>query len=174
MYCVYIMYKYFKIKLIIFVLICNHFPWASQMAQWLRICLQCRRCESDPWVEEIPWSRNGNPPQYSCLENSMDRGPWWTISSEVAKSWLDTVKLMYPLSMHSCSHFLWEKRQLDSGWELKSLQELLSNGREGQTRTWSKHKVRAEGLSDKAGEKQAAASFKSTCGFAMEGDKGPL
>ena len=20
---------------------------------------------------------NGNPPQYSCLENSMDRGAWW-------------------------------------------------------------------------------------------------
>ena len=26
----------------------------------------------------IPWSgRNGNPFQYSCLENSMDEGAWW-------------------------------------------------------------------------------------------------
>ena len=24
-----------------------------------------------------PGKRNGNPLQYSCLENSMDRGAWW-------------------------------------------------------------------------------------------------
>ena len=42
-----------------------------------RICVQCRRhrrCEFDPWVRKMPWKRNGNPLQYSCLENPMDRG----------------------------------------------------------------------------------------------------
>ena len=40
----------------------------------------------------IPGSRrssgegNGNPLQYSCLENSVDRGAWWAIVPEVAKS----------------------------------------------------------------------------------------
>ena len=29
---------------------------------------------------------NGNPLQYSCLENSMDRGAWWATVHEVAKS----------------------------------------------------------------------------------------
>ena len=29
---------------------------------------------------------HGNPLQYSCLENSMDRGVWWTIVHRVAKS----------------------------------------------------------------------------------------
>ena len=29
---------------------------------------------------------NGNPPQYSCLENSMDRGAWQAIVYGVAKS----------------------------------------------------------------------------------------
>ena len=29
---------------------------------------------------------NGNPVQYSCLENSMDRGAWWPKVHEVAKS----------------------------------------------------------------------------------------
>ena len=29
---------------------------------------------------------NGNPLQYSCLENSMDRGIWWTTVHGVAKS----------------------------------------------------------------------------------------
>ena len=30
---------------------------------------------------------NGNPPQYSCLENSMDRGAWWATVHGVAQSW---------------------------------------------------------------------------------------
>ena len=29
---------------------------------------------------------NGNPLQYSCLENSMDGGAWWVTVHEVAKS----------------------------------------------------------------------------------------
>ena len=31
--------------------------------------------------------RHGNPLQYSCLENSMDQGAWWTIVHRVAKGW---------------------------------------------------------------------------------------
>ena len=36
------------------------------------------------------WEGNGNPLQYSCLENSMDRGAWRAIVHAVAKSqtWL--------------------------------------------------------------------------------------
>ena len=30
---------------------------------------------------------NGNPLQYSCLENSMDRGVWWATVHRAAKSW---------------------------------------------------------------------------------------
>ena len=30
--------------------------------------------------------RNGNPFQYSCLEDPMDRGTWWVIVHGVAKS----------------------------------------------------------------------------------------
>ena len=30
---------------------------------------------------------NGNPFQYSCLENSMDRGAWWATVHGVAKNW---------------------------------------------------------------------------------------
>ena len=29
---------------------------------------------------------DGNPPQYSCLENPMERGSWWTTVLGVAKS----------------------------------------------------------------------------------------
>ena len=43
-------------------------------------------------VDLIPgWGRypgegNGNPLQYSCLKNPMDRGAWWTTAHGVAKS----------------------------------------------------------------------------------------
>ena len=30
---------------------------------------------------------NGNPFQYSCLENSMDRGAWGAIAHGVSQSW---------------------------------------------------------------------------------------
>ena len=32
---------------------------------------------SIPGRERSPGTENGNPLQYSCLENSMDRGAWW-------------------------------------------------------------------------------------------------
>ena len=37
--------------------------------------------------QEDRGGRNGNPLQYSCLENCMDRGAWQAIVHEVAKSW---------------------------------------------------------------------------------------
>ena len=30
---------------------------------------------------------NGSPVQYSCLENSIDRGAWWATVHGIAKSW---------------------------------------------------------------------------------------
>ena len=36
--------------------------------------------------EYSPGERNGNPLQYSCLENPMDRGAWWVTAHGVAKS----------------------------------------------------------------------------------------
>ena len=38
-------------------------------------------------VQSLGWEEgNGNPLQYSCLENSMDRGTWWATVDGVAKS----------------------------------------------------------------------------------------
>ena len=34
-----------------------------------------------------PGEGNGNPLQYSCLENSMDGGAWWATAHGVTKSW---------------------------------------------------------------------------------------
>ena len=51
---------------------------------------QCRRQGLDPFVREIPREWNGNPLQYSCLGNTMDRGAWWATVHGVAKNqtWL--------------------------------------------------------------------------------------
>ena len=40
-----------------------------------------------PGSGRTPGEGNGNPPQYYCLENSMDRGAWWATVPEVVKSW---------------------------------------------------------------------------------------
>ena len=42
---------------------------------------------SIPGLGRSPGEENGNPLQYSCLENSMDRGAWWVTVHGVAKSW---------------------------------------------------------------------------------------
>ena len=40
----------------------------------------------DPWLGRSPGEGNGNPLQYSCLGNPMDRGTWWATVQGVAKS----------------------------------------------------------------------------------------
>ena len=42
---------------------------------------------SIPGLGRSPGEGNGNPLQYSCLENFMDRGAWWAIFYGVTKSW---------------------------------------------------------------------------------------
>ena len=60
---------------------------------------QCRRLGFDPWVGKVPGGGNGNPLQYSCLENSIDRGAWRAIVCGVAK--LDMTEHVYTLK---CKH----------------------------------------------------------------------
>ena len=52
---------------------------------------------SVPESGRSPGEGNGNPLQYSCLGNPMDRGAWWAIAREVAKSWtrLSTLAFMF-------------------------------------------------------------------------------
>ena len=56
------------------------------------------------WVQFLGWEdpggENGNPVQYSCLENAMDRGAWWARVHGVTKS----QTLLKQLSMHTNIH----------------------------------------------------------------------
>ena len=42
---------------------------------------------SVPGSGRSPGEGNGNPLQYSCLENSMDRGSWWATVHGITKTW---------------------------------------------------------------------------------------
>ena len=46
-----------------------------------------RDASSIPGLGRSPGEGNGNPLQYSCLENSVDRRAWWTTVHGVIKSW---------------------------------------------------------------------------------------
>ena len=50
------------------------------------------------WVRSPEGGGHGNPFQYSCLENSMDRRAWWATVHRVAK--LDTAKVTEHAGMH--------------------------------------------------------------------------
>ena len=52
-----------------------------------------------PRSGRYPGGRHGNPLQYSCLENSMDKGDWWTTVHRVTNHWT-RLKL---LSTHTCT-----------------------------------------------------------------------
>ena len=45
------------------------------------------KCRFNPWVGRSPREGNGNPLQYSCLENPMDKGDGQGTVHGVAKSW---------------------------------------------------------------------------------------
>ena len=49
-------------------------------------CRKCRDTGSIPGSGRCPGGRNGNPLQYSCLENPMDRGAWRAAVHGVTKS----------------------------------------------------------------------------------------
>ena len=68
---------------------------AIRFGMWLRCpwWLRGKECacnagdlSSIPASGRSPGEGNGNPLQYCCLENSMDRGAWWAIVHGSAKS----------------------------------------------------------------------------------------
>ena len=61
----------------------------SLMAQWVKEST-CKAGDigevgSIPGLRGSPGGGNGNPLQYSCLENPMGRGAWWATVHGVAK-----------------------------------------------------------------------------------------
>ena len=67
---------------------------------------------SIPGLGRSPGEGNGNPLQYSCLENPMDRGAWWATTCGVTKSqtWLsDFTSLHLEIEMDPFRKYKWYK-----------------------------------------------------------------
>ena len=76
---------------------------------------QCRSLI--PGLGGSPREGNGNPLQYSCLENPMDRGTWWAVVHRITKSktwlkWLST----QGANKH-CENPFWERDILGTSRE---------------------------------------------------------
>ena len=64
---------------------------------------------SFPGLGRSPGQWHCNPLQYSCLENSMDRGAWWAIVCGVAES--DTTEQL----IHMCYNLERDRSPCNSG-----------------------------------------------------------
>ena len=72
-------------------LIVKQYTFVWELPSWLsrkEFTCQCRKGDmgSIARSERSPEEGRGNPLQYSCLENPMDREAWQTTVHEVAKS----------------------------------------------------------------------------------------
>ena len=79
--------------------------WETNTLTFLHVYINPLRLESPSnpnphsiLLDHLCGERNGNPLQFSCLENSVDRGVWWAAVLGVAQSWT----WLKRLSMHAC------------------------------------------------------------------------
>ena len=69
-----------------FVMIQLSYPWLPGQAKGIESACSAGDLGSVPEWGRFPGEVNGNPLQYSCLENSMDRGAWQATVHGVTKS----------------------------------------------------------------------------------------
>ena len=74
--------------------------WGFPSGSAVRICLQCSRCKFGLGWGRSPGGGHGNPLQYSCLENSMDRGAWRAMVHRVMEE-----TRLWRLSTHAQHHY---------------------------------------------------------------------
>ena len=74
-----------------------------------------------PGLGRSPGGGHGNPLQFSCLENPMDRRAWQATVHRVAKSWMG-------LNRHACTTVTDESVSLSRFWVLgRQTEPLLSS-----------------------------------------------
>ena len=81
-----------------------------------------RGVDSIPGSGSSPGGGHGNPLQYSCLENPMDRGAWWAAIQWVARSWTRLKRL----GMQACTVREEALELVEPGFKSKSCPNLCS------------------------------------------------
>ena len=66
-----------------------------------------------PGLDRSPGGGNGNPLQYSCLENSMDREAWWAMVQRVAKSQTRLKRLSMWILVSRYQNWVWFQEPLN-------------------------------------------------------------
>ena len=56
-----------------FLYIYKGFPGGASGKELACQCRRCERHEFNPWLRRVPREGHGNPLQYSCLQNPLDR-----------------------------------------------------------------------------------------------------
>ena len=122
--------------------------WTSLMAQTVK-CLPTDAGDlgSIPGLGRSPGEGNGNPLQYSCLENPMDGGAWWATVHGVSKSQDTTERLHFqthllPISSVHCEHSPSDSRgRLQQSWSGASLL-----GAQEETGRWNRELLEWQGM----------------------------
>ena len=106
------------------VLARNRTKWASLVAQWLRIWLQCRRPPAiqEMQIQSLGWKDSlekemTNPLQYSCLGNPMDKGAWWAVVCGIAERVGHDLATKQQTSSNKRSKKTSEELLLSCGWK---------------------------------------------------------
>ena len=74
---------------------------ASLVALTVKRLSAMRDMGSIPEWGRSPGEGNGNPLQYSCLENPMDGGAWWAAVHGVAESWTRLSDFTFTFHFHA-------------------------------------------------------------------------
>ena len=75
-----------------------------------------------PGLGRSPGVRNGNPFQYSCLENSMDRKAWWATVHGVAKSRTPLSDFIFTFHFHALEKVMATHSSI-SAWRMPGMGE---------------------------------------------------
>ena len=67
---------------------------------------------------------NGNPLQYSCLENPMDGGAWWAIIHGVARSWTRLSDFTFTFHFHALEKEMATHSSV-LAWRISGTEDLL-------------------------------------------------
>ena len=77
---------------------------------------------------------NGNPLQYSCLENPMDGGTWWVAVQRVMKSWTRLREFTFTFHFHALEKEMATYSSVLSG-------RILGTGKPGGLPSLGSHRV---------------------------------